>query len=106
LVFIVAALFIGAVKADTNETGYISRIIVEGDSTVSVWLDGVDDLSECNGGSRWTVTIIGDQLFKEKVSILLTTATSRQKVHLHGLTGYGCGNWESNKIYYIDVMYD
>jgi len=90
--------------ADVDETGKITQIIVEGDSIVSVFLSGTDVVSECTGGARWTVDS-SDSLFKEKVSILLTAASAGKTVHLHHLYGWGCGGWDSNKIYYVDVQY-
>lgn len=103
-IFLLVFLFPSFCFAATDETGHITRLIVEGNHYVSVWLNGPDDLSECSGGSRWTVHD-SDVLFKEKLSVLLTAASSNQSIHLHGITGWGCGGWESNKIYYIDVKY-
>jgi len=103
---IVLALFLASFNAYSavNETGTITRIIVEGNTMVSVWLSGVDDSTECASGSRWTIAS-SDLLFKEKVSTLLAAASSGKQVHLHHLTAWGCGNWDSNKIYYVDVTY-
>lgn len=93
-----------SVFADVDQTGKITRIIVETQNIVSVWLDGASNTTECTGGTRWTITS-DDLLFKEKLSILIAAASSGKTVHLHHVTSYGCGNWNSNRIYYADVVY-
>ena len=105
--YLITLIFIctsSMVFADANETGKITRLITEGHTTVSVWLDGEDDNSDCPGGSRWTITS-DDLLMKEKYSMLLSAATTGKIVHLHGLASWGCGNWDSNKIHYVDITY-
>jgi len=105
---VIGFLFLGISKvalADADETGKITNIIVEGNSIVSVWLDGADVSTECTGGGRWTISNTNDSLFKEKVSTLLAAASTGKTVHLHHLAGWGCGAWESNKIYYVHVSY-
>lgn len=97
--------FTADVYADVAEEGKINRIIVEGQSMVSVWLDGTDNNSECAGSGRWTINKSEDQMFKEKLSTLLSVAQSKQTIRLFHLTSYGCGSWNSNKIYYINVAY-
>lgn len=97
-------LISNAASADVDETGKITRMIIEGNSMVSVWLDGPDVTNECDNGSRWTLSS-SDLLFKEKLSLLLSASSQNKSVHLHHLTPWGCGNWSSNKIYYIDVKY-
>ena len=87
--------------AAVDESGRITRIIVEGNQWVSVWLDGVDITSDCSGGGRWTVNH-SDVLFKEKLSMLISAATAQKRVRLHGLE---CGGWHGNKIYFIEVRY-
>lgn len=91
-------------RADVDETGQITKIIVEGSNIVSVWLSGTDATTECASGGRWTVSS-SDLLFREKVSALLAAASSGKNVHLHQTTSWGCGAWNSNKIYYVDVSY-
>jgi len=89
---------------DVSEAGNITGIIVEGSSFVSVFLDGVDVNTECSGGGRWTLDT-SDPLFKEKYAALLAAAASGKKVNLYHLSGLGCGNWISNRIYYVHVQY-
>lgn len=91
--------------ADVNETGKITRIITEGDQWVSVWLDGQDDTTECSGGSKWTISKKNDPMFKEKMSVLLTAALTKKVVRLRHISAWGCGGWDSNRIYYIDIDY-
>lgn len=104
LLLLILNLYSLQVQAGVDETGTIDRIIVESNSLVSVWLSGPDVVTECVGGYRWTVSNT-DGLFKEKLSLLLTAASQNKIIHLHHTTGWGCGNWDSNKIYYIDVKY-
>jgi len=104
LQIVVVVLLTSNSYADVDETGTITRIIVEGSSIVSVWLSGIDITSECSGGTRWTIQN-SDPMFKEKVSALLSAAAAGNTVHLFHLTSFGCGNWDSNKIYYVDVTY-
>jgi hypothetical protein len=72
---------------------------------VSVWLDGTDNNSECAGSGRWTINKTEEQMFQEKLLKLLTAAKPKQTIRLFHLTAHGCGNWNSNKIYYINVAY-
>ena len=98
-------MFSQYVFASVDETGKIIRLIVEGNAIVSVWLNGTDVNTECSGGSRWTLQNSNDGLFKEKLAMLLAAAASGEAVHLHHLTAWGCGNWNSNRIYYVDVVF-
>lgn len=86
--------------ADAHETGKITRLQIEGDNLVMVWLDGADDTSECSTGSYWTVHS-NDALFKEKLSMLLASQATQKEVKLRHLSSWGCGVWNSNKIYSI-----
>jgi len=83
-----------------SETGKIIQIIYEGSSVVSIFLDGVDDKSQCSGGGRWTI-YKSDGLFKEKVASLMAAATTGKKVNLYMLDSQTCGGWDSNTIYYV-----
>ena len=92
--------------ANSTETGKIFRIIPSGSSVirVSVWLDGVDDLSECAGGNRWTIEKGDDSGFKEKLAtIYLAYALGKTVSFTHG-SWLGCGAWDSRKIYNIDIF--
>jgi len=90
-------------NANVDEEGKITRIIIEG-NIASIWLDGADVLTDCAAGSRWTVR--GDDgLFREKLSALLSAAAAGNTVKLRHLTSNGCGGWDSNKIYYVQVIY-
>ncbi len=104
LVALVYMCSASVVYADSSETGKITRIIAEGYTKVSIWLDGDDDTSDCAGGGRWTINS-NDLLHKEKLSMLLAAATTEKPVHLLGLTTWGCGSWDSNQIYYVDITY-
>ena len=87
-------------------TGKISRIVTSGSNYISVWLDGAGDTSVCEGGARWTINVPADELHDEKYSTLLAAATTGRTVKLMHLFTQGCGNWNSHKIYYVDVSYD
>ena len=99
------AVLAATVSADVDESGKITKIIVEGNSHVSVWLDGVDVTTECVGGGRWTLNSSNDLLFKEKVSTLLAAASAGKNVLLRHISSWGCGAWNSNTIYLIQVTY-
>ena len=97
----------GIAYADVQETGLIERIVASSGAiaTVSIYLDGPDATSECVGGYRWTLPKT-DELFQEKYAALLAAANARQQVTLFHLSGSGCGNWDSNQIYYVLTDYD
>lgn len=90
--------------ANVYETGKITRMVAEGESFVSVWLDGSDDISECTGGERWTLET-SDPLHKEKYAALLSAAAAGKVIKLIHLSGSDCGQWASNKIYLISIEY-
>ena len=87
-------------------TGKIARIVTEGTNFISVWLDGDGDNSVCAGGARWTIQVAGDELHEEKYSLLLAAATTGRTVKLMHLFNQGCGNWNTHRIYYVDVLFD
>ena len=99
------AVMTSTVSADVDESGKITRIIVEGNNHISVWLDGVDVTTECVGGGRWTLNSSKDSLFKEKASTLLAAASAGKTVLLRHISSWGCGTWNSNTIYLIQVTY-
>lgn len=100
-IFILMMLIIPSLAhAHVTETGKITQIITEGSNNVSVWLDGTDDTSLCSGGSRWTVDDT-DPLFKEKYSLLLVAVATGRTIKLEHLDTMACGNWSSNKIYFV-----
>ena len=85
--------------------GKIARIVTSGSNYISVWLDQAGDTSVCEGGARWTIQVAADELHEEKYSLLLAAATTGRTVKLMHLFSQGCGNWNSHKIYYVDVLY-
>jgi len=88
------------------ETGKVSRIVTSGTDFISVWIDGVNNTSQCSGGERWTINVNGDSLYKEKYSLLVAAATAGTPVRLFHLGSRGCGNWNSHQIHHVDVRYD
>ena len=88
------------------ESGKIERIVPSGNNFISVWLDGANDESLCEGNGRWTIQIANDALHEQKFSMLLAAATSGLTVRLFHLESAGCGNWDSNRIHHVDVRYD
>ena len=90
-------------SADVYETGFITQLQMEGQDLVVVWLDGPNDSSECSLGERWTVSKSSDAAFDEKLSFLLAAKAAHQQVKLRHLTSWGCGTWNSNKIYSIQL---
>jgi len=106
IIFIILPLIISSIaNADVTVVGKIKNIEIDGQSIVSVWLDTTANTTECSGGWRWTVANT-DALFKEKLSTLLAAAAAGRTVTLFHLSGWGCGNWNSNKIYYVNVQYN
>ena len=84
----------GVAWANSEETGHITRLLVEGSSTiyVSVWIDGTDNTSECSGGARWTIQ--DDQNgFREKLSMLMLAYAKNEQVRLYYASSSGCGSW-------------
>ena len=102
LIFISLFVFSAVSNAAVSETGVITKLTVETGGIVSVWVDGNDDLSECPGGSRWTIQS-SDALFNEKLALLIASASQKKAVNLYHTTG--CGTWDSNNIYYVSVDY-
>jgi len=90
--------------ADGSEKGKVKNIIVESDNIISVVLDGPDYTTECSGGGRWTIST-SDKLYKEKYSAILAAASSGKTITLFHLGGLGCGNWDSNKVYYVNTEF-
>ena len=101
--FLFAVLTGGFAFADAEEVGTVSRLQVEGSTLVMVWLNGKDDLSECSAGTFWTIHV-SDALIKEKLSMLLTAEATNRQIKLRHLSSWGCGTWESNKIYSISTI--
>ena len=99
-----AALVVGFAQADVSETGRVTTIIVEGSNLISINLSGVDATSECSGGSRWTISRT-DDLFKEKYAAILSAAATGQEVTLVHVSGFGCGDFASNRVYYVQTNY-
>lgn len=94
----------GAAHADATETGRVTTIIVEGSDLISINLSGADVTTECSGGARWTINR-SDDLFKEKYAAILSAAATGQEITLVHLSGSGCGDFSSNKIYYVQMNY-
>jgi len=88
------------------ETGKIVRIIPGGDHFVSIWLDGADNTTFCSGGARWTINKPSDAQSEEKFSLILAAATTGQTVTFMHLESAGCSNWNSNRLYNVDVRFD
>ena len=88
------------------ETGKIVRIVPAGEQFISIWLDGTDETSFCSGGARWTINKQNDELSEEKYSLILAAATTGQTVTFMHLVSRGCSNWDSNRLYYVDVRFD
>lgn len=88
-----------SVMASVVEEGKIDDFIIEGD-IISIWLSGENDLSECAGGARWTMQE-SDANYEAKISAILMVAASNKEIKFKS-TG-SCGNWASNKIYYIHM---
>ena len=88
------------------ETGKIVRIVPSGSNFISVWLDGADDNSLCEGNGRWTIQTANDPLHEQKYSKLLAAATTGATVRLFHLETSGCGNWDSNRIFHVDLRFD
>lgn len=102
--FALALLFASwSVSADAYEEGKITKLIVEGNHKVSVWLSGQDNTNDCSSGSRWTIDSNTDKLFKEKYSALLAAYSAQQTVTLRHLTSNGCGFFNGNKIYQVQL---
>ncbi|WNO07977.1 hypothetical protein [Teredinibacter sp. KSP-S5-2] len=97
ILFFVLIVISFSSSASVQESGKVSRIILEG-NVVSVWVDGVDNTSECSGGDRW-VLLESDTLFKEKYSALLMAFASGKDVVL--LSTGSCPVMNANGIYYI-----
>ena len=98
------SVFSASVVADGTETGKVTNIIVEGTNIISITLDGTDHTTDCAGGGRWTISS-SDALFKEKYSAILAAASSGKTITLFHLGGWGCGNWDSNKVYYVNTIF-
>jgi|GEM_PF-2675597 len=96
-IFIVFTFVSFSSMASVTESGTLSRLIIEG-NVVSIWVNGVDDKSECSGGDRW-VLLKSDSLFQEKYSALLMAFASGKEVILHS-TGT-CPTFNANGIYYV-----
>ena len=95
----------GVAVADGTETGKVKNIIVEGASIISIWLEGEGDFTaDCAGGGRWTVSA-SDGLFKEKYAAILAAASSGKTITLFHHNAYGCGNWDSNRVYWVNTVY-
>ena len=98
--------FVASATDRIYEVGKVVRIIPGGDHFVSVWLDGPDDTTFCSGGSRWTINKPNDEQSEEKYSLILAAATTGQTVRFMHLESQGCSNWDSNRIYHVDVRFD
>jgi len=97
--------FSGVAVADGTETGKVKNIIVEGANIISIWLEGEGDFTvDCTGGGRWTIAA-SDGLFKEKYAAILAAASAGKTITLFHLKAYGCGNWDSNKVYWVNTVY-
>ena len=94
-----------AAKADVDETGQITRLIITGNYRVTVWLSGADVTTECSAGNTWNMSKANDMLFDEKLSMMLAAASLGQTVHLHHISSDGCGFADGNKINYVDISY-
>ena len=111
-IIIVISLLLFASTATSNEvdrvfeTGKIVRIVPGGDHFVSIWLDGTDETTFCSGGARWTINKSNDAQSEEKFSLILAAATTGQTVTFMHLVSAGCSNWDSNRLYYVDVRFD
>jgi hypothetical protein len=92
-------------NADTHQTGKISRVVAEGNRTVSVWLENQPTNAECPSDGRWVLEFQNDLLAKEKYSAILAAAVSKQVVGFHFMTSLGCGAFGAKKIYYVDLNY-
>ena len=91
--------------ADTHQTGKITRIVVEGNQFVSIWLENQPTNSECPSDGRWVIDLANDTVPNQKYSAILAAASSRQTVGLHFLSSQGCGGFGAKKVYYIDLSY-
>ena len=107
MITVVFSLFTSVASANgVYETGKIDRIVSSGSNFISVWLDGDDDNSLCEGNGRWTIQIANDPLHEQKYSMLLAAATTGTKVRLFHLESSACGNWNSNRIHHVDLRFD
>ena len=97
-------LFSMSVTADGTEIGKVKNIIVESTNIISVTLEGVDHTADCAGGGRWTIST-SDPLYKEKYAAILTAANTGKTITLFHLSSWGCGTWDSNKVYYVNTNY-
>ena len=92
--------------ADATETGKVTQLRVNsnaGKHFVSIWLDGLNDNTDCSGGKRWTINQATDPLFKEKYSLILAAASAGKPITLFQNTG--CATWYSNKVSQVSVHY-
>lgn len=104
-VLVLCGLFMTVAFANGTETGKVTRIVVESDYVVSIWLDGTNYTAECSGGSRWTINRNQDALFDAKYAAILAAASSGKAIVLHHTTNWGCGPWVSNRVYYVSVSF-
>ncbi len=102
-IFLVTVSFVNNLRADAEETGRITRLQVEGSTLIMVWLDGPDDKSECSGGDRWTIHT-NDALLNEKLSMLMKAEATNKQIKLRHIPGWGCGTWDTNKIYSVRTI--
>ena len=79
--------------ADSTETGKITKVITSRGSTgeVFVWVNGVDDSTECPGGARWTIEESADPAYKSHLATLFLAYTLNKTVTLYYGDWLGCG---------------
>lgn len=106
LSFMFVLIIPGLSYASSSETGKITKIVNSsgGVNRVSVWLNGVDDQSECPAGDRWTIEQGLDPGFKGKLATILLAYALKETVSFYHSSPSGCGSWDSRKIYYIEIL--
>lgn len=90
--------------ADASETGKVARILPEGNSIISIWLDGTDDNSACQGNGRWIINTT-DPLYKEKYSLVLAAAAQGKSITLRHVSSSACSAMNANTVYYVSVNF-
>lgn len=105
IIVLLALLVISiSAKAHVVEAGKVTRILPEGSSVISIWLDGTDNSTLCSGGSRWTLST-SDPLYKDKYSLILMAAAQGKAVRFLHVEGSACGPFIGNAIHYVDVSF-
>ena len=91
--------------ADATETGKVNKIKINSNQTISIYLDGPNDTTDCSGGKQWIINTATDQLANEKYSAVLSAANARSTITLVHSSSAGCGAWSSNQVYDLTVSY-